>query len=811
MRNLRFIVTLGLLAPLALPQQPASPPGEAGAQLISELKVAVSSLDRQAIPSGAIPSAALQSGAIQSGAIGTIAGNGDYGFSDGTGQAVTAQIDTAYAVGADSRGTVYVADTLNHRIRKVGADGTIATIAGTGQEGFSGDNGPGSNAMIAFPRGLATDLRGNLYIADSGNFRVRRLAPDGTITTFAGSGIDGFSGDGGPATLAQMRMPRGLATDSAGNVYIADSWNYRIRRVDLNGVIQTIAGTGENGYSGDGGRAAVAALGFVQALAVDSSLNIYVSDALNHVVRRINAAGIIQTVAGNGSGGWAGDGGNAAAAQLNYPRGLALDPPGNLYVADSANNRIRQVSTSGTIKTVAGTGEAGFGGDSQSALSAKLNYPYGLAGNSGGNIYVGDLRNYRIRQANLSAALPLSITTTTTLPQGAVGVSYSYTLVAAGGSPPDTWSLSSGALPSGLSLSSAGTITGTPTTIGNSTFAVRVTDGSSANATQTFSLTIASVFTITTDPVLLSGFVGGAYSQTLSAAGGNPPYTWASSGALPPGLTLSASGTITGTPTVAGGYAFTIRVTDSASATATKASTLTVMASSSLVRAGAFAHLASGGGWKTTITLVNLSSSPVPARILFHADDGTALTLPLTVSQQRASQVVTASSLDRVINPNATLLIDTEAPQTSALLTGWADVLTSGPVNGFAIFREGSSNGTASEGTVPLQNQFQSTTILPYDNTGGFVMGVAIANLGASSSSITATIWDDSGSQLGAQPIAIPANGHAAFVLPDKLPLTIGKRGVVVFQSAGGSGMTYLGLRFSPFGTFTSVPIIPGQ
>jgi hypothetical protein len=143
----------------------------------------------------------------------------------------------------------------------------------------------------------------------------------------------------------------------------------------------------------------------VQAIAVDNSLNIFVSDALNHVVRRISAAGIIQTVAGNGSGGWAGDGGSGIAAQLNYPRGLALDPVGSLYIADSANNRIRQVSASGTIKTVAGTGDAGFGGDFQSASSAKLNYPYGLAAFSG-NLYVGDLRNYRIRQANFSALHP---------------------------------------------------------------------------------------------------------------------------------------------------------------------------------------------------------------------------------------------------------------------------------------------------------------------------------------------------------------------------------------------------------------------
>jgi uncharacterized protein (TIGR03437 family) len=340
-------------------------------------------------------------GQIQPSAIGSVAGNGNYGFSGDNGPATKAQLDLAYAVAVDISGTVYIADTLNHRVRKVGRDGNIVTVAGNGQEGFSGDNGPGTSASLAFPRGLATDLNGNLFIADSANFRVRRLAPDGTITTYAGNGDDGFAGDGGAATLAQIRMPRGLATDSAGNLYIADAWNYRVRKVDRTGLIYTIAGTGENGYSGDGGSATSADLGFVQALAVDDAGNVYVSDVLNAVVRVITNDGKIQTVAGNGQGGYGGDGGKGTSAQLQYPRGLALDPFGNLYIADSANQRIRELATSGTITTVVGTGQAGFAGDTQAASSAQLNFPYGLAADPRGNLYTADLLNYRVREARL--------------------------------------------------------------------------------------------------------------------------------------------------------------------------------------------------------------------------------------------------------------------------------------------------------------------------------------------------------------------------------------------------------------------------
>ena len=222
-----------------------------------------------------------------------------------------------------------------------------------------------------------------------------------------------------------------------------------------------------------------------------------------------------------------------------------------------------------------------------------------------------------------------------------------------------------------------------------------------------------------------------------------------------------------------------------------------------LARTGVFSHIAAGGGWTTVITLVNPSSTAVPVTVAFHNDDGSALTMPVTTMYQGASQATTTSSVNATISPDATLLISMGNGATSTVV-GWADVLTSGALGGYAIFRTSGPNSPVSEGTVPLQAQFPSTVTLPYDNTAGFVMGVALVNLSTSSANITATIRDANGNQLGAQTITIEGSGHDSFVLPNDLPQTAGQLGVVQFQATG--GVAGLGLRFSPFGTFTSVP-----
>ncbi|MCX6622398.1 MAG: putative Ig domain-containing protein [Acidobacteria bacterium] len=448
---------------------------------------------------------------------------------------------------------------------------------------------------------------------------------------------------------------------------------------------------------------------------------------------------------------------------------------------------------------------------------------YSAAVKSGGAVWEWGVESYSTDDnVSLTASSPaqaliptgsvLAIISAPALPFGTTGVPYSQMLAASGGTPPYRWAVLSGTFPAGFTLSSTGAITGTPAAVGASTFTITVTDVTSAIAAQAFTLTIlapaAGAVTITTPPQLLSGSLGSSFAQTLTASGGTPPYAWSLvSGAIPAGLLLSSSGIILGVPASAGVSTFTLQAMDSVSARSTQTFTLVVISPGGLVRSGVLAHIASGGSWKTTIILTNPSTVPVAARIIFRADDGSTLNLPLSATQQGTVQVVTSSSLDRVINPNSTLLIESEA-QTTSIFVGWADVMSSGSLNGFAIFRTTTLNNPTSEGTVPLQTQFPSKIALSYDQTAGSVMGFAMANLASSGSAILATIWDENGVEVGSQGLTVSANGHSSFNLADKLPLTGGKRGVVQFQSTAGGGLSGIGLRFSSYGSFTSIPTV---
>jgi uncharacterized protein (TIGR03437 family) len=279
----------------------------------------------------------------------------------------------------------------------VNAAGVISTVAGNGVNAGTGDGGPATAASLSDVSGVAVDPAGNLYIADDSNRRIRKVSPSGIITTIAGVGVQGFSGDGGPATAAMLGRAEALALDSAGNLYFADSVNQRIRKIDVNGVITSIAGTGVDGYTGDGGPATAAQLGFPIGVAVDSGGNVYIADGDNNRVRKVTPAGIISTVAGNGDGAFAGDGGPAIDASINIPSDVAVDAAGNLYIADAGNNRIRRVDTSGNITTVAGTDDNGYSGDGGAATQAMLNYPWGLGVDPSGEVYIGDRVNSRVR------------------------------------------------------------------------------------------------------------------------------------------------------------------------------------------------------------------------------------------------------------------------------------------------------------------------------------------------------------------------------------------------------------------------------
>ena len=309
-------------------------------------------------------------------------------------QALSAPLGDLEGIAVDTQGNVYAADPGNSIVVRISPDGVLAVVAGNGAPGFSGDGGPASSASLGQPFGVAVDSAGNLYIADTPNNRIRKVS-GGTITTVAGNGAYAFSGDGGPATSASLNQPFGVAVDSAGNLYIADSDNNRIRKVS-GGTITTVAGNGVGGFSGDGGPATGASLNAPLGVAVDSAGKLYIADSWNYRIRKVTG-GTITTIAGNENGGFSGDGGPATNASLGGPFGVAIDSFGNLYIADFENNRIRKV-TGGTITTVAGNGNQGFSGDGGPATSAPLHQPAGVAVDSAGNLYIADSWNYRIRK-----------------------------------------------------------------------------------------------------------------------------------------------------------------------------------------------------------------------------------------------------------------------------------------------------------------------------------------------------------------------------------------------------------------------------
>jgi sugar lactone lactonase YvrE len=365
------------------------------------------------------------------GIITTVAGNGINGYSGDGGLATAAMLRNPTGVAVDASGNLYIADYINNRIRKVSPSGIIITIAGTGTFGYSGDGGPATSAQFANPRGVAVDGSGNLYIADLINHRIRKVnLITGIITTVAGRGAGGYSGDGSLATAAQLSFPSGVAVDGSGNLYIGDNGNNRIRKVNLgNGIITTVAGNGTVGYSGDNGPATSAQLSGPAGVAVDGS-NLYIADGNNYRIRKVNlSTGIITLVAGNGAGGYSGDGGLATAAQLYAPEGVVVDGSGNLYIAEINNNRVRKVNLStGIITTVAGNGTVGYSGDGGPATSAQLTSPTGVAVDGSGNLYIAASGSIRKVSFPTGPTITTSALSATTYCQGAtLNVSFTTT------------------------------------------------------------------------------------------------------------------------------------------------------------------------------------------------------------------------------------------------------------------------------------------------------------------------------------------------------------------------------------------------
>ena len=329
--------------------------------------------------------------------------------------AITVPLILPSAIVFDAAGNLYIAETGNHIIRKVDSTGNITTIAGTGTQGFSGDAGPATSATLDSPQGLALDTKNNLYIADTHNHRIRKLnLTTGIITTIVGTGTPGFSGDTALATSAQLNLPTTLALDAANNLYLADTGNHRIRKITATtGIITTIAGTGTQGFSGDAGFATSAAIDSPTGLALDAQNNLYLADTHNHRIRKITATtGIITTIAGTGTQGFSGDTTASTTATLALPHGITIDPAGNLYLADTQNHRIRRIdATTGIITTVAGDGTQAFAGDGGPAIAASLDSPRAAAVSPSTLLTLADTGNQRIRQLEAAPAPSTAIQT----------------------------------------------------------------------------------------------------------------------------------------------------------------------------------------------------------------------------------------------------------------------------------------------------------------------------------------------------------------------------------------------------------------
>ncbi len=557
----------------------------------------------------------------------TIAGNHSAGYSGDGGNATSASLNSPSGITISSAGDIYFTDQANNRVRKVTTAGIITTVAGNGTAGNAGDGGNATAANLSNPMAVAVDAAGNIYIADYDNARVRKVNTSGIISNYVGTGSVGYTTDGTYATVAAIGKPTGVAIDGAGLLCVVEQNNHVVRRVNSAGKIATLAGAGYASFSGDGGAATAAALSYPNSVAFDAAGNAYITDAGNNRVRKVTATGVISTIAGTGTAGFSGDGASATAATMNNPAGIAVDASGNVIFADYNNQRIRKIATTGTITTLAGTGTAGLSGDGGAATACTFYRPTGVAVATGKTI-ITDMGNAAVRQVTIVSNTPVftggaAQSFSVCSGSGAASINSYMTISDADAGQTETWTIVSSPAHGTLAgfprtaTSTGGAITPaaltfTPTTgyTGTDTFRIKISDGTNTSTTLiTVSIGAAGSAGTISGP---SSFCPGAWTTFTSSVSGG---TWSSS--QPTIAIINSSGQVYGEY----GTPFTITYTVTTSCgtfSATKADTVINVPSMPTITGGTsvsvgsnltLSNTLSGGNWSSSNTAIATVSS----------------------------------------------------------------------------------------------------------------------------------------------------------------------------------------------------------
>lgn len=740
------------------------------------------------------------------GIITTIAGTGVGVFGGDGGSATAAGLSDPERVAIDSAGNVYIAD--EYRVRKITPAGIISTIAGNGTDGFSGDGGPAVSAQLR-AYAVAVDLAGNLFVADRDNNRVRKVTPAGIISTVAGNGTAGFSGDGGPALAAALRSPRGVAVDAAGNLFIGERGNNRIRRVNPQGIITTVAGNGQAGFGGDGGPAVSGLLNGPEGIAIDSTGTLFIADTNNHRIRKVSPQGIITTIAGSSDNGFSGDGGPATAAMLENPEDVAVDSTGTLFIADRENNRVRKVTSAGIITTVAG-GESGFSGDGGPSSSALLNDPSGVAVAANGSLFIADNDNYRVRKITFSQPLTYVINNrggrslmSSGSSESEISTGYARIQPNAGNTTPSGLAIF-GFRTNGVLVSEAGVSASALIQSGrifaeiggtvNTGLAIVNPNSQVANVSFYFTDTTGSNFGAGSTTIPANSKIAAFLNQSPFVGRASLSGTFTFSSSVP----VSAVA-LRGLTNERGDFLITtLPVTDLALSIATG----TII----------FPDFVDGAGWTTQIILINPGDTTLSGTVQFQNQNGA----PVAVTANSQSNSTFAYS----ISARSSLKLVT-AGTTSPIAAGSVFVVpaanTATP-SGLAVFSYRTAGTTVSEAGVPASpagNAFRlyAETAGVFGTIGSIQTGLAVVNTSSSAATVSLELARLDGSSTGLTgSFSVPSNGQASKFLNEisglgSLPTPF--QGVLRVSSSSSISVVGLRGRYNERGDFLITTIPP--